>query len=124
MYCYNCNKKFYIRRTFLKLFETKKYYICDGCRKKYPLKVNIEDIRLETYNLKIICLFERTYNLKFDSYIFEINKIAKYLIETNPDYLFVFLDKLKLNDDSIEMLSFLADSENKDILLLCCELKK
>ncbi len=120
--CLNCENEFYVKRNFLTLFETKKYYICDECRKNNPIDFKYENIRLENYNLLIISMVENCYKFNIDSYQKEISKTCKYFIK--KDYFFVYLDIFILNDINIEIINFLANDVNKNILLLCFNLKK
>lgn len=124
MICYNCLKHFYVKRNFLTLFETKKYYICDACRKTYPMHLQIEHLPLENYGLAIVTLFDHLFQLKLESYCLEISEIVSYFIKNKPEFFLIFLEKVTLNDRMIECISFLADVEKKSILLICCELKK
>ncbi|MDE7263715.1 MAG: hypothetical protein K2N64_03550 [Anaeroplasmataceae bacterium] len=124
MICYNCYKKFYVKRNFLSLFETKKYYICNMCRKAFPIKMKYEEIPLQTFNLVIISIFEVVYQLKFESYSYEISRICSYFIKKHPNYFFIYFDSLRLTDLSLEIFNFISEEENKPILLLCCEIKK
>ncbi|MDE6415166.1 MAG: hypothetical protein K2K48_07095 [Anaeroplasmataceae bacterium] len=124
MICYNCKKQFYVKRNFLSLFETKKYYICNACRSTYPIQFGYEEIPLENYTLFIVSIFKRTYKLNLDAYQKELSKIVEFLMKRYKDYFLVYLDSFKENDVQIECLSFLADTQKKSILLVCCELKK
>lgn len=124
MYCFTCEKQFYVKRNFLSLFETKKYYICDSCRKKYPIQLHYEEIPLENYSLYIVSIFRMTYNLCFESYGKEISYIVLFLLKRHKACFFIFQEHLHLTDYFIEFLSLLADAEKKDILFVCCEVKK
>lgn len=124
MICYNCKKVFYVKRNFLSLFETKKYYICNTCRNTYPIHLRYEEVPLENYSLCIISIFNMIYKLNLDAYQKEISKIVEYLMVKFKSYFFVYLDQFQLKDTYIEMLSFLADTQKKSIVLICCELKK
>lgn len=124
MICYNCRKKFIVRRNFLSLFETKKYYICSSCRKTYPIKLSFQTIPLENYTLYAVSIFQAVFQLNLESYAIELSKIVAYFMKSKPDLFLVFLDSFKINDYTIEMISFLADCEKKSVLLICCELKK
>ncbi len=124
MDCYNCKKKFFVKRNFLTLFETKKYYICNACRKEHPIKLSFETIPLENYNLYLVSIFQAVYDLNLESYAIEIARIVEYFLKNKPEYFLVFIEKFKLDDLSVELLSFVADCEKKSVLLICCELKK
>lgn len=124
MICYNCKKKFYVKRSFLSLFETKKYYICNTCRSSYPINLSYEEFPLENYSLSIVSIFKMIYKLNLNAYQKEISRIVEFLISKYKDYFFVYLDSFRENDVNIELLNFLADTQKKSILLICCELKK
>lgn len=124
MICYNCKKKFYVKRSFLSLFETKKYYICNTCSSSYPINLSYEELPLENYSLSIVSIFKMIYKLNLNAYQKEISRIVEFLISKYKDYFFVYLDSFRENDVNIELLNFLADTQKKSILLICCELKK
>lgn len=124
MLCYNCGKKFYVKRNFLSLFETKKYYICNACQKAYPLEPSLEIIPLEDYNLYVLSLFRFLYRLNIDAYNKEISTIVSKTISNHKEYFPIYFDQVQLTDQMLEALSFIADGEKKSILLICCELKK
>ncbi|MDE5546687.1 MAG: hypothetical protein K2I88_04405 [Anaeroplasmataceae bacterium] len=124
MICFNCKKKFYVKRNFLSLFETKKYYICNACKSSYPIHLEYEEIPLESYGLYIVSVFKNIYKLNLDAYQKEISRILEYLTLKFKEYFLVYLDSFKENDVNIELLNFLADTQKKSILLVCCELKK
>ncbi len=54
MICYNCKKEFIVKRSFLNVFETKKYYICNACQNSYPIELYHEDIPLENYVVRFV----------------------------------------------------------------------
>lgn len=124
MNCYNCGQKFYIKRSFLTLFETKKYYICNRCRSSYQIQLKMEHVPLENFTVSILSIFEHLYHLNLESYCLEVSKIVFHFILNKPEYFVVFLEKCIFNDDMLECLNFLAEGEKKSILLICCELKK
>lgn len=124
MICYNCQKKFYVKRSFLSLFETKKYYICNACRASHPIQFSYEEIPLENFSLAVVSIFKITYKLNLNAYQEELSKIVEYFFKKYKSYFFVYLDKFWLNDFNLEALSFLADTQSKSIFLVCCEVKK
>lgn len=124
MICYNCKKNFIVKRNFLRLFETKKYYICDTCKKAYPINLKFEDIPLENYYVRIVSILDAVYRFQLNAYFWEISRIVERVTFLHQNYFFIFLEKFKLTDIQLEILSFLADTEQKPILLICCELKK
>lgn len=120
--CLNCKNDFYVKRNFLTLFETEKYYICDDCRKNNPINFKYENIRLENYNLLIISMVENCYKFNIDAYQREIAKTIKYFIK--KDYFLIYLDVFILNDINIEIINFIANDVDNNVLLLCFNLKK
>lgn len=123
MVCVNCNKQFYVQRTFLTLFSVKKYYICDSCRKEYPLKMRIEHIPLEIYEAEVISLFSSKYRLNFNAYILEIEKIVSYFVMHHPHYFLLFLDFAFFSDLWLEQLNFIAEAEQKSLLIICLQMR-
>ncbi|MDE6661288.1 MAG: hypothetical protein K2J93_05655, partial [Anaeroplasmataceae bacterium] len=104
--------------------ETTKSFMCNACRYDYPISISLEEIPLENYSLFVVSLFKKTYKLNLDAYQIEISKSVAYFLERYKEYFFVYLDSFKASDFNIELLSFLADTQKKSILLICCELKK
>ena len=66
MKCLICNNYFYLRKSLLDLFKTKKEYICDKCYKKYPIHLKYELIELDLYQASIISLFDKKYNINLN----------------------------------------------------------
>lgn len=123
LFCYNCKKPFYLKRGFLELFDTKNYYICDRCKNDYPIHMKLQRIPLENYELVILSLFSNLYHLDLNSYCLELSKIVERMIFLHRDYFFFYVDEIRLTDGAIETFSFLADSENKNVLLVTAILK-
>ncbi len=124
MICLNCKNSFYVKRSFLTLFETKRYYICDRCRREYPLNPSVDNIPLQEYQLTIITLFNFKYPFVYHSYCEEYSKIVSWALLKYPQYFLFLIDKLCLSDYTLEILSFLADVEKKNILAICFQMKK
>lgn len=119
MICKNCNQQFYVKRGFLSLFESKKYYICDTCMKKNPIHISFEHIPLENYELICVSLLSYDKYIRLDAYSYELSSVSEFLISKYKNYLFVYLDIANLSDFFLEELSFLADCSRKPILLFC-----
>ncbi len=124
MVCLNCKKSFYITRTFLTLFSTKHYFICEICRNNFPLMPRVEAFGLEEYQLMVLSLLDNGYPFIYDAYLEEYSKIVAWVLQKYPEYLLFIKDKLYLSDFILESLSFLADVEKKNILAICFQLKK
>ncbi len=124
MICYNCHQKFILKRGFLQLFDTHRYYICDQCKKNYPYQPSVTRIPLESFELAIVSIFKNVYQLNLNAFVLEISKIVHSMLYAHRNYFLVFLDEIRLTDELIEIMSFLADSVEKNILLVTCCLKK
>lgn len=124
MICRNCQKKFYVKRSYLSLFENKTYYICEKCRRGYPLRPQVERIPLENKELVCISFFENSYRLNLEAYSLELSYLIEQLMKKHSDYFFIYQDVVFLSDLLIEWLNFLSIEENKAILLVCSILKK
>ena len=74
MVCGICGEFFYIRRSLLDLFKTKKEYICNRCYKKYPIHIGYEAIQLDLYNCIIISMFERKERIEYNAFFKEYGK--------------------------------------------------
>ncbi len=123
MICHNCGKKFYVKRGFLQLFETKKYYVCNQCLNVFNFHPFVERIALENYDLVTIRLYSRKTYVCLLSFSEQIAFLVERISQNHPDYFLVYEDEIKLTDEMIELLSFLADSVQQNILLICCRLK-
>ncbi|MDE7100402.1 MAG: hypothetical protein K2O05_00940 [Anaeroplasmataceae bacterium] len=119
MICKNCNQYFYVKRGFLSLFESKKYYICDACMKKNPIHLTFEHIPLENYELVCVSLLSYDKKIRLDAYSHELSRVSEFLISKYKNYLFVYFDIVHLSDFFLEELSFLADGYKMPILLFC-----
>lgn len=124
MICRNCQKKFYVKRGFLSLFENKTYYICDACRRAYPIDPIVEHVPLEHHPLICISLFPRFFRLNLWAYSAELSYLVNSLQQNHQDYFLVYTDTFRWTDWHMEALSFLADCEDKPILFICAFLKK
>ena len=58
MWCYVCDKKFYIKRTFLSLFDSKTKFICDNCYNKNPIIPKINLIPIDNGEVIIVSLID------------------------------------------------------------------
>lgn len=123
MICHNCGKKFYVKRGFLQLFETKKYYVCNQCLNAFNFHPFVERIALENYNLVSISLYSNKTYTNLVSFSEQIAYLVERISKNHPDYFLVYEDEIRLTDEMIELLSFLADSVQQNILLICCRLK-
>lgn len=123
MKCYNCDQYFIVKRSFLTLFETKKYYICDTCLKKYPIIPNVNQIPLENFIMITISLLDNLYNFKAEAYVFEIEAIVNKTCSLYKEYFLVLFEEIRLSDFLIEKLSFLADSVSKPLLVIAYKVK-
>ena len=124
MYCQKCKKKFYIKRGFLDLFDTKTRYICDKCLNDLPISLKLEIIPLDVGNIKVVSLFDTIYRVDLNPYILEINQIYNFFRKKYRSYEILFLDYLLLTYFNLELLSFWVESFDKPLLIICGVLKK
>ena len=59
MKCLVCNNYFNERRSILTLFDTKKYFICTNCLKRYPIEIEFNTIPLDNHVIEIVSLFKK-----------------------------------------------------------------
>lgn len=118
MRCLICDEEFNVIRTLKDLFRVKKFYICDNCLKRYPIKINYSTIPLYKKNLDIIYLFEKEPKIKYEGYIIEFSAIYKKLVETNPDKLIFTYDFFNLSYEKLSEFEHISTLLDKDIIIL------
>ena len=115
--CLNCGSKFYIKRSILELFSTKKEYLCQRCYSENPLSIRFEDIILDKYEVRIVSMFENVSVNDLNYYINEYPKIYKSLMKTTKLPI-IFLDKIYINDETIEELDAITKLFESNIIIL------
>ena len=120
--CVYCNKVFYIKRSLLELFSTKKEYICNTCYKKYPIDIRMEKIRLDIYDCTIISLFSEKYYIDKNYYIREYSKVfnAFYKKENNE---LLFFDEIDLDDNGLALLDGISKLLKSNLIILVFNVK-
>ena len=117
MKCLICNNYFYLKKSLLDLFKTKKEYICDKCYKKYPIHLKYELIELDKYQASIISLFDKKYNINYNAFYNEYSKIVNnYLNKEN--YQVILLNYLKLDDRDLEALDCISKLFEKNLIVI------
>ena len=124
MLCFMCNKKFYIKRTFLTLFETKTRFICDKCYNENPVNPKINLITLDAGEIIIVSLFDTIYRVNMKPYAYEINQVFNYFYKEYRGYHIILLDYISLTFFNLEVLSFYSTAFNKKVLIICGVLRK
>ena len=122
--CYVCKKKFYIKRTFLSLFDTKTRFICDNCYKNNPINPKVNIVPLDDGEIMIISLLDTIYKVDMRPYVYEINQVYQYFMDLYNDYHIILLDYLSLTYFNLEVLSFIKTAFDKKVLIICGVLKK
>ena len=117
MICLCCNNKFYVKRSFKDIFNTKTYFICDKCLKDNPIDLKIDYLMLDNGDAVIISLLKRKPNFSYDAYIHEMSYLlSKYLFD--EQYYLLFLDELYPSLSTLEMLDLLSNVTKKKLLVL------
>ena len=124
MWCYCCKQKFYNKRTFLTLFETKNKYICDKCYDANPINLQIHSVPLDDGDITIISLFDSNYKVDMLPYSLEINQIFSHFYHKFKGYKIILLDQLDLSFLNLEVLSFWSTVFDKKVLIICGILRK
>ena len=124
MWCYVCKKKFYLKRTFLTLFDTKKRFICDKCYENNPVNPKVNFVPLDVGNIMIISLLDTSYKVDMKPYVYEINQVYSYFMNLYKDYYIILLDYLSLTYFNLEVLSFYMTAFDKKVLIICGVLRK
>ncbi len=117
MKCLICNNYFYLKKSLLDLFKTKKEYICDKCYKKYPIHLKYELIELDLYQASIISLFDKKYNINLNVFYKEYSKIFKNYFN-KEEYQVIFLDYLCLDDRDLEALDGISKLFEKNLIVV------
>lgn len=124
MYCFVCKKKFYQKRGFLSLFDTKTRFICDRCYNENPVNPKVNMIPLDDGEIMIISLFDTIYRVDMRPYVYEINQVYNYFYYTFNGYYIIILDYLSLSYFNLEILSFWNQCFDKKVLIICGVLRK
>ena len=124
MICQICKKKFYIKRTFLSLFDTKTKFICDRCYGNNPISLNIEMIMLDNGQIRVVSLFDNIYKIDIRPYVYEINQVYSYFHKEYKGYTILLLDYLYVTYFNLEVLSFWNEVFDKKVLIICGVLRK
>ena len=117
MKCLICNNYFYLKKSLLDLFKTKKEYICDKCYKKYPIHLRYELIELDMYQASIISLFDKKYNINLNVFHKEYSKIFENYFN-KEEYQVIFLDYLSLDDRDLEALDGISKLFEKNLIVI------
>ena len=124
MYCYKCKKKFYLKRGFLNLFDTKSKYICDKCLNEHPISLRFDEITLDVGIIKVVSLFDTIFKVDLKPYVLEINQIFNFFYKKYRDHSIVLLDHLALTYFNLELLSLWVEMFEKPLLIICGVLRK
>ena len=117
MRCLNCGNPFYPKRLLKDLFQTKKEYLCDLCRNKYPLFLQAKTVPLFDKTLKILSLFAEKTWVCYDAYFWEVSQIVPYFL-FKPNYFVLFLDEVYISDWLIAVFDWLSSCVEKQVLLI------
>lgn len=124
MNCINCKEKFYVQRSFLKLFETRTYYVCDSCRKEHPLDLALEKVVLDQYELWIVSLFQKKEKVNYHAWTEEVSRIFWHFHLKYSDFFVLFLEEVRLTDEVIEISDCISKMQEKSLLIITFFLKK
>ena len=124
MLCYVCKKKFYLKRTFLTLFDTKTRFICDKCYNINPINPKVNYVQLDDGQIIVISLLNTIYKVDMSPYVYEINQVYSYFMNLYKDYYIILLDYLSLTYFNLEVLSFYMTAFDKKVLIICGVLRK
>ena len=113
-----CNNFFNEKRCLKDLFRTKQFYICNACINKYPFEINKSIIPLEHHSLEIISLFEKDRRINYEAFVDEYSLIYKKVCELNCNRFIVFVNKLYLNEETLDDYNCISTLLDKDIIVL------
>ena len=118
MKCVYCNENFYVKRSILELFSSKKEYICDKCYKKYKMDLSVENIQLDKYDCMVISMFKKRYYIDYNYFFKEYSKIIDTFIY-KENYKLLFFDYLKLSDNVFETLDYISKLNKSNLIIFC-----
>ena len=113
-----CDNFFNEKRCLKDLFRTKQFYICNACLNKYPFQINKSIIPLDNHSLEIVSLFEKDKRINYEAFIDEYSLIYKKVSELNCGKIIVFVNKMYLNEETIEDYDYISTLLDKDIIVL------
>ena len=122
MKCKLCDEVFYLPRSILELFNTKKEYICNRCYKKYPISLSYEAIQLDRYSCVILSIFPKRYNIDYNCFYKEYSKVFIANFRRKGFFTF-FFDFVNLNDYTLEILDGLSKLVEQNIIIICLNMK-
>jgi transcription elongation factor Elf1 len=116
--CLACGTEFIIKRTLKNLFDTKMYYCCDRCIRKYQFKINHSYIPLDKHELIIISLFEKDHKIDYQAFNLEYGQIYKRLFELEKEQIIIMYDKVFLTSIFIRKFNEISTLLDKNIYIL------
>lgn len=118
MKCAICNRNFIINRKLNDLFKVKKFYVCDSCYKRYPIKINYNVIPLNKYNLRIYSLFDKFYYFSNDPFVLEFSHLLDYVIPLSNDNILIY-NYLNITQKKLEIFEALSTLLESDLIIVC-----
>ncbi len=118
MKCAICNRNFTVKSRLKDLFKNKKYYICDSCYKRYPIKINYNVIPLNKHNLKIYSLFDKYYHFKNDPFVLEFSHLLEYVLTLENENIFIY-NIININEHKLNYFETISDLMESDLIIVC-----
>ena len=118
MKCAICNRNFTVKYRLKDLFKNKKYYICDSCYKRYPIKINYNVIPLNKYNLKIYSLFDKYYHFKNDPFVLEFSHLLEYVLTLENENIFIY-NIININEYKLNYFETISNLMESDLIIVC-----
>ena len=102
----------------MRIFSSKKEYICDKCYKKYKMDLSVENIQLDKYDCMVISMFKKRYYIDYNYFFKEYSKIIDTFIY-KENYKLLFFDYLKLSDNVFETLDYISKLNKSNLIIFC-----
>ena len=118
MRCKICGDLFYTRRGINDLFRTKEETICRKCIIKHGINIEIENIILDLYEIRIVSLFKRKEKIEYNLFTDDFSKIYKALL-LNDGYKVLFFDHIIINDETIEEFDGFTKLFESNLIIMC-----
>lgn len=111
----NCKKSFYIKKSFLTLFATKQYYLCQQCYQETPIRLKAESFYLDQRDVKVVSIFDEKIFINYNCYTLELSQIFEQFYKS---YFVLIIEELYLDEVVQEVLEWLQQDVNKKLLII------
>lgn len=119
MKCLACKRYFNQKLNLSNLLQKSKYIICDSCYLKYHININVVNVPLNNYELRIYSLFDKNYRINSLAFSYEYSRLFNYVYCKDEKSIVLSFDKLRLNETLLFILDDLSTFYAKNICIIC-----